>query len=446
MKGDPPGPEPEPGPMRRPGPRPLALHLAASLTPLLNSRAGLTLLSSGWPHWSPALSGRAADLAREMAEVGPAALGEAVDREARRRIDAILTGIERYRRHPYRRDLPDPPVAWAEGGSRLLDHAPGGGQVTALFVPSLVNRHYVLDLSAERSLMRWLAARKIRPLLLDWGRPGPVERGFGLSDYVAGRLEAAAAAAAGLAGGPVAVVGYCMGGLLATALAGRRPDLVRGLGLLAVPWDFHAADAAASRRAAAMLEPLEPALAAWGEMPVDWLQAMFATIDPMLAARKFARFAEMDPDGAQARAFVALEDWLNDGVPLAAPAARECLAGWYGRNEPGRACWRITGRAVEPARLAVPALAVIPGRDRIVPPGSARALAAAVPGARSLEPPLGHIGLVVSGGAERLVWEPLLDWLRGLPPSGQAAGAGGARRGRVGQPAVSRVARPSGRG
>jgi polyhydroxyalkanoate synthase len=443
MKADPPGPEPEPGPMRRPGPRPLALHLAASLTPLLTSQAGLALLSSGWPHWNPTLRDRAAALAREVAGAGPAALREALDREARRRIDAILTGIERYRRHPYRRDLPDPPVAWAEGGSRLLDHAPEGGQVTVLFVPSLVNRHYVLDLSAERSLMRWLAARGIRPLLLDWGRPGPAERGFGLSDYVAGRLEAAAAAAAGLAGGPVAVVGYCMGGLLATALAGRRPDLIRGLGLLAVPWDFHAADAAASRRAAAMLEPLEPVLDAWGEMPVDWLQAMFAAVDPMLAARKFARFAAMEPDGAQARAFVALEDWLNDGVPLVAPVARECLAGWYGRNEPGRACWRIAGRAVEPAQLAVPALAVIPGRDRIVPPGSARALAAAVPGARSLEPPLGHIGLVVSGDAERLVWEPLLDWLRGLPCPARAP-RGPRRRG--GKPAVSRVARPSRRG
>ncbi|HEV7368254.1 alpha/beta fold hydrolase [Arenibaculum sp.] len=418
MKGTPPGREPDPGPPRRLGPRPLALHLAASLTPLLSSPAGLALLSSGWPNWSPALRDRAADLAREVAAAAPAALREAVDREMRRRADAVLTGVERYRRHPYRRDLPDPPAAWNEGGSRLLDHASGGGAVTALFVPSLVNRHYVLDLSAERSLMRWLAARGVRPLLLDWGRPGPAERGFGLTDYVAGRLEAAVTAAAGIAGGPVAVVGYCMGGLLAAALAGRRPDLVRGLGLLAVPWDFHAADASAARRAAAMLEPLEPALAAWGEMPVDWLQAMFAAVDPMLAARKFARFAELDPDGAQARAFVALEDWLNDGVPLAAPVARECIAGWYGRNEPGRGCWRVAGRAVEPARLAMPALAVIPGRDRIVPPGSARALAAAVPGAQALEPPLGHIGLVVSGEAERLVWEPLLDWLRSLPPSG----------------------------
>ena len=34
--------------------------------------------------------------------------------------------------------------------------------------------------------------------------------------------------------------------------------------------------------------------------------------------RKFLKFAKMDMKGAQAEAFVALEDWINDGVPLAA--------------------------------------------------------------------------------------------------------------------------------
>src|SRR3546814_5935604 len=36
-----------------------------------------------------------------------------------------------------------------------------------LVVPSLINRAYVLDLTAERSLLRWLAAHGLRPLLLD---------------------------------------------------------------------------------------------------------------------------------------------------------------------------------------------------------------------------------------------------------------------------------------
>ncbi|PWC39904.1 alpha/beta fold hydrolase [Azospirillum sp. TSO35-2] len=409
-------------PMRR-GPRPLGLHLTAALSSLLSSSAGLPLLRNGSLPWKPALRTRAASLRDEMSQAerqpdGADHLHRAVDREIRRRIDAVLTGIERYRRHPYLRDLPDPPTVWAEGGSCLLDYGqrggdgegPAGGR-PVLFVPSLVNRHYILDLSRDKSLMRWLAARGFRPLLLDWGMPGPLERRFTLTDYIAGRLERALEAVVVGHGRPVPVVGYCMGGLLAAALAQRRPRDVAGLGLMATPWDFHAEDAATARRVATFIQPCGPMLERWGELPTDALQALFAQLDPLLALKKFSQFARMDSSSRAAEAFVALEDWLNDGVPLVAGVARDALAGWYGRNDTMTGNWLVAGLPVDPAAIRVPTLALIPERDRIVPPASALALAAAIPAARTLRPPLGHIGMVVSAGAETGVWQPLADWL-----------------------------------
>ncbi|RYI27321.1 MAG: alpha/beta hydrolase, partial [Acetobacteraceae bacterium] len=108
----------------------------------------------------------------------------------------LLAGVAAYRAYPWRRELPDPPAIWAEGGSRLLDYSGGNGQAV-VFVPSLINRAQVLDLLPGGSLLRFLAGQGIRPLLLDWGEPGPVERGFGLTDYIAGRLERALEAVTG---------------------------------------------------------------------------------------------------------------------------------------------------------------------------------------------------------------------------------------------------------
>src|SRR6185437_4308257 len=132
---------------------------------------------------------------------------------------------------------------------------------------------------------------------------------------------------------------------------------------------------------------------------------LFTTADPLVALRKFSRFAAL-AEGREARHFVAVEDWLNDGVPLALPVARECLAGWYGADRPARNLWRIAGRPVLPHRIEQPALVVVPGQDHIVPPASAEALALALPAAERLVPPLGHIGMIVGRRAPDEVWQP----------------------------------------
>jgi polyhydroxyalkanoate synthase len=392
----------------------------------LTSSAAFPLLRQGLLPLRPELKADAEALLAELARVDPQRFAAALDDEARRLLDQLAAGIQAYRRHPYRRDLPEPPTVWREGTTRLLDY--GGDGLPVLMVPSLINRAYILDLSAERSLARWLCARGLRPLLVDWDRPGEIERGFSLTDYIAGRLEAALDAALAHAGRRPALLGYCMGGLLAAALAQRRQRDLAGLALLATPWDFHAGARFKFENVMALLAPgLAAALEVLRELPTDALQALFFTLDPYLVIRKFRQFATMDPASPRAQAFVALEDWLNDGVPLAGPVARECLIGWYGENQPERRCWRIAGRPVDPGQIALPTLILVPARDRIVPPPSAAALLPAIPGAMAISPPLGHIGMVVAEAAPLHAWRPLGEFLHGLddgPPRARRAGRG----------------------
>lgn len=412
-------------PARR-GPRPLPQHLAI---------AGLSWLSSpgAWRLWSgvskgskaPALISPPPELESALAEVDPAGFATALETEALHRLERLAIGIERYRAHPYRRSLTDPPAIWQEGTTRLLDYATAAptqrrtsrGRATSappvLVVPSLVNRGYVLDLEPERSFMRFLAGAGFAPYLVDWDAPGEIERGFDLTDYVAGRLEATLDAVAKRHGAAkIHLVGYCMGGNLALALALRHAASLGGLALLATPWDFHAERPEQAEALGALGDLLAPAIAAAGELSVDGIQSLFGALDPLQVTRKFLAFAGLDPASAKATAFVALEDWVNDGVPLAAAVATECLGGWYGRNSPMRGEWRIAGAPVLPGRIAVPTLVVLPDQDRIVPPSSAAPLAAAIPGADALTPEAGHIGMMVGSRAEAKLWQPLVAWLR----------------------------------
>ncbi|HWL81302.1 MAG TPA: alpha/beta fold hydrolase [Roseomonas sp.] len=423
-------------PPRR-GPRPLPLHLGLALMRGLGATLSLpppglpenaemgtaAPFSTALPSWSagwPISKAGRQELHRIsgiLAAAGhpPERFRAAVLRRLARQDRALVAGIAAYRRHPWRRQEPDLPVLWCEGGSRLIDY--GGEGPPLLVVPSLINRAYVLDLLPEHSMLRWLAARGQRVLLLDWGWPEEAERGFTLTDYIAGRLERALTAPALTPLGPVALLGYCMGGLLALGAALRRPERLRGLALLATPWDFHAGDAGEAGRAqalAALLPGLEPLMQAGNALPVDVIQTLFATLDPWGIAAKFRAFAAMDRAGPRARLFVALEDWLNDGIPLAAPVAREALGAWYGRNDPGQGRWRVAGAIVDPAALAVPAFAAVPRADRIVPPASALALAERLPAGHIEMVAAGHIGMAAGSRAEAALWQPLRRWLAGL--------------------------------
>lgn len=407
---------------RRGEPSPLVFHLAAAL-----SAYGQALLAAPRADapdfgWSPSLGADPASLAGlDRIEIA----AEIADR-----LGATLRGIELWQAHPYRRSLAEPPTLWRAGASRLLDYGalreardPAGPPL--LVIPSLINRAYILDLLPRHSFLRWLAGRGFRPLLLDWGEPGDAEKGFDLEAFGTERLLPALARARSLAGGPVPVLGYCMGGTLAAGLAAQRPGEVSALVAMGAPWDFASTRGIAGglramiraegpERATRLLDALG---AAFGMVPVPVLQMLFALVNPIQAALKFQRLAALDPASPRARLFVALEDWLADGVPMPVGAARDVLVGWQIENTPATGAWRFLGGPVDPARVRAPALVVAGTADSIAPPALARPLGAALPAARTLAPAAGHVGMVIGSAARARVWRPIADFLvRTAPP------------------------------
>ncbi|MEZ5648784.1 MAG: alpha/beta fold hydrolase [Alphaproteobacteria bacterium] len=286
-----------------------------------------------------------AALQDEAAPLDPALLAVALAREADHRFAAFLDGIEAYRDHPYRRNVPAPAAVWREGATQLLFYkSPSQGRtgnrrlnsktsVPIVVVPSLINKSYILDLDTETSLLRFLSRQGHPTYLVDWGKPGPKELKFTLEDYIAGRLHRSIEEVVAREGRPPVLLGYCMGGLLTLPISLLRPDLIVGMSLLATPWDFHAEGIT---RLGAFLKGFEAAIAGVGELPIDLIQSMFFALDPLLVVRKFVRFGSLNPTSKQAYQFVAVEDWLNDGVALAGPVAQTCLHDWYGSNAPAK--------------------------------------------------------------------------------------------------------------
>ena len=390
-------------------PRPLALHLALQNLMFASSLCALPSLKDGSLVWKDSLSRQAKSLQKNLEKVDPEEFANAVRLEIERRCGDFAAGINRFAAAERPATLPPLPVVWEEGTTRLLRCQADGRPV--ILIPSLVNRSYILDLSPDRSLLRYLAAEGLDTWLVDWDAPGTQEGSYRIEEYVQ-RLVRIRDDVIRTTGQTPMLAGYCMGGNLALALAHLAPERVAGLALLATPWDFHAMQKGPTLMLAAMMPVLRQTIEVLGELPVDVMQAMFSSRDPGGTIRKFRSFAKTDLDSDAAKAFIALEDWLNDGVPLTRLVALECLEGWYLENRPMQGRWEIAGRMVEPAKITVPSLLIVPLHDTIVPPESARPLAAQLPDAKMIELDAGHIGMMAGSKAIDQLYAPLAAWLR----------------------------------
>lgn len=346
-------------------------------------------------------------------EMLPKELQDAVNQEAKSRLSEMLSGVLRYYETPYKRSVTDPPSIWQHGSARILDYGQkvSNPKAVVLFIPSLINRYYILDLEEERSFLRYLASQRIYPLVLDWGKPGADEEKFDCGDYVTEILLPAIEFISKISGGQVALAGYCMGGVLALAAAKLKPRKISSLALLATPWDFHCPEFAPFVLEKKWQKEMAKLIDEKKILPAEMIQSLFYLTDPFVFEHKFCRYAEMEPNSRAARDFVALEHWVNDGVPMTSGVAHNCLIGWAQENNLMKGQWRVDGKNITPPSNTMPTFIAIPRNDHIVPFDCALPLADAARHAKIIHPSAGHVGMIVGSHAKRELWQPYANWL-----------------------------------
>ncbi len=295
---------------------------------------------------------------------------------------------------------------------RRPEGSPRKYRTPVLLVPSLINRHYVMDLLPGKSMAEDLVKAGHDVYCIDWGTPGPEDRFLTFDDICDRYLGRAIRQTAKTAGTEKAhVLGYCLGGTLATIHAARRPDHIASLLLLAAPVSF-SDDGLLTKWTQSPKFNVEKIVAACGNVPWQLMQGAFHMLRPTLSLAKAVAVIDRAENDEFLNGFLALETWGNDNVSFPGAAFEDYIDKLYRKDLLIKGEFSMSGKTIRLEDIEVPTLSVVFEHDNIVPWESASVLIDKVSSTDKAlwKLPGGHVGAVVSKTAQKKLWPALSMW------------------------------------
>lgn len=302
------------------------------------------------------------------------------------------------------------------GSHRLLRYrreSPARFAEPLLLCYALVNRPYILDLQPDKSVVRRYLDRGFEVYIIDWGVPRLADRDLGIDHYVCGFLDEAVQRILDIHRlNQLHLFGYCMGGTLAVLFTALQPARVKALTLLAAPIDFAVREVLLNLWVERF--DVDAFLDAHGNCPAWFLQACFQVLKPVQNyLQKNLSLHENLEDAQFLSNYFAMELWINDNIPVAGATFRAFVKELYQENRLVRGEFRLAGQRVDLRRICGPLLLLTASKDHLVAPASTEGIRPHL-GSRevqSISLEAGHVGLVVSGKAQKTLWPQATSWL-----------------------------------
>jgi polyhydroxyalkanoate synthase len=311
-------------------------------------------------------------------------------------------------------------VIWTKNKARLYHYEPSRQKrfgVPILMIYALINRSYVLDLMPGSSLVEYLTQQGFDVYLLDWGTPGEEDKDLTFDNYIFDYIHRAIKKTLKHARtDELTLLGFCMGGTMVAMYAALFPSMpIKNLVLLTAPIDF-TPEATGFYGLMTSEKYLNPDLLveAFGNVPgevVDMGNRMTRPVVNYVGTYvtmwdRILRDKPMD-------SWLAMNKWVNDGVPFAGAAFRQWIREFYQQNKLVKGEIRLRGQRVDLANITCPVLNIAGTKDHIctVPQAEATMRLVSSQDKTFLTLNAGHIGLVTGSDARKNLWPKMRAWL-----------------------------------
>jgi polyhydroxyalkanoate synthase len=238
-----------------------------------------------------------------------------------------------------------------------------------LIVPSWIMKYYILDLTPDDSLVRYLVGQGHTVFMVSWKNPGSEDRELGMDDYLRLGVLEAIAAVRSIRPGRLHAMGYCLGGTLlaiAAAAFGRAGDssALRTVTLLAAQVDFHEPGELGLFIDESQIAFLEDLMADRGYLDGRQMAGAFQLINSKdLVWSKLVHEYLM---GAQTP-MTALRAWNADATRLPARMHSEYLRRLYLNNDLAEGRYPVAGEPVTLSDIELPMFVLATEGDHVSP-------------------------------------------------------------------------------
>ncbi|MFB7140737.1 alpha/beta fold hydrolase [Gottfriedia sp. NPDC056225] len=242
-------------------------------------------------------------------------------------------------------------------------------EVPIFLIFSLLNRPYILDFAPGASVVEGLVKLGYEVYLLDWGIQGYEDKEMNLEDYIDDFIKKGVQRALRhSSANEITLLGYCLGGVLASIYAAIAEEPIKNLIVATVPIDW-----SVNTLPDKWLEGLKQGtlnmdrwIDVYGILPAWLVYGLFQAFNSPINNSPYVNLLARADDKRFVKSWSRINNWMNDQVPFAGETFRQIMNDIIIENKVIKGEFSVRGKKVDLKNIKSNLLAISSKNDNLV--------------------------------------------------------------------------------